>query len=161
MNRCQRRLCLLFALGLGFSPLWTSYAQEKKDAPAIKNDYFIGKVIPLGEVLAKKGIKLDDDAPLWLALATEDGKTYPLVRDAGVRMFYQDKRLLNRPMRLTGRVVPGTGLVQVVYVHSYVKGVLHDVYYWCDICTIRGYQFVICDCCGGPMELREVPLAPK
>ncbi len=41
-------------------------------------------------------------------------------------------------MRLTGRLIPGSTLLQVVNVHSYVKGKLHEVYYWCDICTIRG-----------------------
>jgi hypothetical protein len=44
-------------------------------------------------------------------------------------------------------------------VHSYKDGKLHDVYYWCDICSIRGSELHACDCCGGPMELREVPAA--
>jgi len=32
----------------------------------------------------------------------------PLVKDDGSRMFFKDKRLLDRPMRLTGRLVEGT-----------------------------------------------------
>ena len=94
----------------------------------------------------------------WLALVTDEGKIYPLVKDAGSRMFFKDAKLLNRPMRLTGCLVPGSTLLQVVNVHSYVNGRLHEVYYWCDICTIRGYEAGICDCCGGPMEFREVPV---
>ncbi len=115
--------------------------------------------MPLDKLLAKQDVKLDPDAaPAWLALVTEDGKVYPLVKDAGARMFFKDARLLNRPMRLTGRLVANGALLQVVTVQSYVKEQLSEVYYWCDICTIRSYEHGICDCCGGPTELREVPV---
>ena len=49
-------------------------------------------------------------------------------------------------------------ILQVINVHSYKDGKLHEVYYWCDVCTIRGYEAGICDCCGGPVERREVPV---
>ena len=38
------------------------------------------------------------------------------------------------------------------------EGKLHEVYYWCDICSIRRGEKMTCECCGGPMELREEPL---
>jgi hypothetical protein len=75
-------------------------------------------------------------------------------------MFFTDKRLLNRPMQLQGRVVPGTPLLQLTQVQSLKDGKLHDVYYWCDVCAIRRSSLEktgICECCGGPMELKEVP----
>ena len=123
-----------------------------------KNSNFTGKVVPLAPLLAKQDAKLDADAaPHWLALKADDGTLYPLVKDAGARMFFKDATLLDRPMRLTGRLVPGSQLLQVVNVHSVKAGKLHEVYYWCDICTIRGYEAGICDCCGGPMEFREMP----
>jgi hypothetical protein len=126
---------------------------------AQKNTTFKGDVVPLDKLLAKEDIRLDPDAaPSWLALKTEDGKVYPLVKDAGSRGFFKDARLLNRPMRLTGRLVAKGSLLQVVAVQSYVKGQLCDVYYWCDICAIRTSEHGICDCCGGPTELREVPV---
>jgi hypothetical protein len=151
------RLGLVVALTLGLAPVYLSRAQEK--APPLKVDFYKGKVVPLADVLSKQGAKLDADAaPHWMALVADDGKVYPLVKDAGSRMFFKDAKLLKRPMRLTGRLLPGSALLQVVNVHSYVKGQLHEVYYWCDICTIRGYEAGICDCCGGPMELREVPV---
>ena len=86
---------------------------------------------------------------------TSKGKIYPLINDAGARMFAKDKRLLNRPMRLTARLDPKSGSLQVIYVHSLKNGKLHDVYYWCDICTIKRHEAGICDCCGAPMEFRE------
>jgi len=131
-----------------------------QDAPPGKDlQYFTGKVVPLAELLVKRDAKLDADAePYWIALQTDDGKILPLVKDAGSRMFFKDAKLLKRPMRLTGKLIPGSQLLQVINVHSIVNGKLHDVYYWCDICTIKGYEAGKCDCCGAPMEFREVPL---
>jgi hypothetical protein len=98
-------------------------------------------------------------APHWLALVTGDGKVYPLVRDSGARMFFLDPRLRNRPMRLTGRLFQDTHLLQVLGVNSLINGEPHEVYYWCEVCSIhRNEKQKQCECCGGPMELREVPL---
>jgi hypothetical protein len=120
---------------------------------------FNGKVVPLADLVAKLGSQLDADAaPVWLALVTDDGKVYPLIKDDGARMFFQDERLRGRPMRLTGRLLPGSHLLQVVEVRSVKNGQLNEVYYWCDICAIKRFEKKKCDCCGGPMELREVPV---
>lgn len=123
-----------------------------------KNEYFTGKVVPISKIVEKEGGRLDADAsPYLLGLVAED-KTYTLLKDDGSRMFFLDKALLDRPMRLTGRVLPKSNLLQVVNIHSVKDGVLHDVYYWCDVCSIRRSEKKLCECCGGPMELREVPL---
>jgi hypothetical protein len=152
-----RRLALGLALTLGLSPLWWGLVGA---APTpVKPKYFKGKVIPLAKLLEKFGSRLDPDAaPHWLALQGDDGKLYPLIKDDGARLFYNDPKLLNRPMRLTGRLFKDTHLLQVLAVHSYVKGKLHEVYYWCDICSIRRNQKQVCECCGGPMVLKEVPV---
>jgi hypothetical protein len=156
MKTFTRRLALLGVLTVGLVPVLLASAAQG----TFKTQYYKGKVVPLASVLARHGAKLDADAaPHWLALVAVDGKVYPLVKDDGARMFFKDPRLLNRPMRLTARLVPGTGLLQVTNVHSYKDGKLHDVYYWCDICSIRGFELHACDCCGGPMDLREVPAA--
>jgi hypothetical protein len=125
-----------------------------KTAPKIET--FKGKVVPLTDLLAKSDIKLDSDAaPHWLALVTDDGKVYPIVKETGGRMFFKDKTLLNRAMQLSGRVVPGSMLLQVSVVNSLHKGKAHEVYYWCDICAIKRGEKNDCECCGGPMELKE------
>jgi hypothetical protein len=152
-----RRCGLVLALVGGLSPLFFLQAGA---APAkAKRGSFEGKVVPMAAMLKDFGSQLDPDAaPHWLGLVTKDGKVYPLIEDDGSRLFFKDAKLLNRPMRLTGRLFKDTRLLQVVNVHSYVKGKLCDVYYWCDICSIRRSYKKICDCCGGPMVLREVPL---
>jgi hypothetical protein len=152
--RVVKRIAILATFTASMTPLLSALGQEPPADKALQ--FFKGKVLPLADVLAKQGVKLDADAaPYARALVTDDGKVYPLVKDPGSRMFFQDKELLNRPMRLTGKLVPGSTLLQVINVHSYKDGKLHDVYYWCDICTIRRYEGGICECCGGPMERKE------
>ena len=157
MSTRMKRSAIVVAMAMATVPMLLAIAQE---APTDKSlQFFKGKVVPLADLLAKQGAKLDADAaPAWLALVTDDNKIYPLVKDAGSRMFFKDAKLLNRPMRITGKLIPGSQLLQVINVHSIVQGKLHDVYYWCDICTIRGYEAGICDCCGDPMVFRETPV---
>ncbi len=155
MIRRHLRFAIIFALAIGASPLLLA----KPDGLDKNLQYFKGKVVPLAGLLVKQGAKLDADAePYWLALQTDDGKIMPLVKDAGSRMFFKDAKLLNRPMRLTAKLIPNSQLLQVINVHSIVRGKLHDVYYWCDICTIKGFEAGPCDCCGAPYEFREVPV---
>src|SRR6266478_4250903 len=107
---CSKKKCgILLALILGLAPIYLSRA----GTPPLKTEHYNGKVTPLADILTKQGAKLDADAAAhWLALVTEDGKIYPLVKDNATRMFFKDAKLLNRPMRLTGRLVPGSGILQ-------------------------------------------------
>jgi hypothetical protein len=149
----RRRVGLFLACAAALVPLLGAGPAAPKD------EAFTGKVVPLAELVAKAGSRLDADAaPFWLALVTDDGKVYPLVKDGGARLFFKDKALLNRPMRLTGRLLPGSQVLQVKAVHSLHGGKLHEVYYWCDVCSIRRGEKDVCECCGGPMELREEPV---
>src|SRR5438552_3701034 len=145
------RVSLVLCLGMAAVPLFGLPAQDARP-----NQHFTGKVVPLADVPAKTRPKVDAESATH-ALVTEDNKVYPLLKDASSRMFAKDERLVNRPMRLTARLDPKTNMLQVINVHSLKNGKLHDVYYWCDICTIKGFEKGICDCCGGPMELRELP----
>jgi hypothetical protein len=130
-------------------------------APAAEpasRETFTGKVVPLKGVLEKAGVRLDKDAaPAWLAFVTDDGHAYPLIKDEGGRMFFKDVRLLDRPLRISGKRILDGRLLQVLGVQSVRKGELYDVYYWCDICSIKRFEKQDCDCCGALMELRETP----
>src|SRR5262249_2013244 len=80
-------------------------ADAKK--PEAQTVELTGKVVPLADLVAKGGSKLDADAdPVSLVLVADDGKVYTLVKDGGARLFFKDKALLNRPMKLTGRLLP-------------------------------------------------------
>jgi hypothetical protein len=151
-----RRLGVCTALIVALAPLLLAADPKAAKEPEPKTEEFNGKVVHLAPLLEKFGAKLDADAAATsLALQTDDGKVYPLIKDDGSRLFFLDKRLLDRPMHLTGRLEPATRMLQVLTVRSIIKGELHDVYYWCDICSIRRGEKKTCECCGGPMELRE------
>ncbi len=132
---------------------------ESRKTPDAKAETLTGRVVSLAELLKKSGIELDAEAaPHWLALVADGGAIYPLIKDAGSRPFYRDPRLLNRPMRIQGRLVPGSQLLQVLQIRSLKEGKPHEVFYWCDVCSIKRASLEnVCECCGGPMELRETP----
>src|SRR5579871_350137 len=93
-----RRLLLSLGCLAGLAPLWAAGPAELVT--------FEGKVVPLADLVAQAGGRLDAD-PHSLALVA-DGKVYTLVKDVGARPFFKDKALLNRTMRLTGRLLPGS-----------------------------------------------------
>ncbi len=158
MSIPRRRLCLAAACLAALLPFLVGRADTGK---VVQAQTYPGKVVKLADLVAKDGGKLDADAEACsLALAGDDGKVYPLVKDGGSRLFFKDPALLNRPMRLTGRLVPGTPYLRVLATQSVVKGQVCDVFYWCDICNIRRGEKMICECCGGPMYLREEPVKP-
>lgn len=157
MRRLSRRLFLVLACIFALLPCLRWGLMSR--AEPVKVEQFKGKVVLLADLLAKGDVQLDADAaPYWLVLDCEDGKIYPLVKDGGARLFFLDRELLKRPMRLTGRLIPHSQLLQVTAVHSYVKGQLHEIYYWCDVCSIRRGEKNACECCGGPMVRREEPV---
>jgi hypothetical protein len=81
---------------------FTSGIAADKDAKTIQLD---GKIAPLAGILEKFGSRLDAEAsPHWLALVTDEGKVYPLIKDDGSRLFFADPHLQNRSMRVTGRL---------------------------------------------------------
>jgi hypothetical protein len=152
----RRRVILGLASGSILTPLLVA---ADKPADALKVETFTGKVVPLADLVAKAGSKLDPEAaPQSLVLVNDDGKVYTLVKDGGARLFFQDGGLLNRPMRLNGKLLPGSQILQVTLALSIVKGEPHEIYYWCDICSIRRSEKMICECCGGPMERHEEPV---
>lgn len=161
MTAVQRvRLGICLALACTLLPVLRTLAQPKP-AKAGQTQFYQGKVVPLADLLEKQGIKLDKEAAAQLmVLVSDDGKIYSLVKDDGARMFWKDSQLLNRPMRLTALPVGNTNFLQVFQVHSYLKGELHEVFYWCDICIIKRFEKRDCECCGAPMEFREPPLKP-
>jgi hypothetical protein len=131
--------------------------KKKEVSPSAKS--FTGKVVPLATLLKKQGIAFDADSTKdSLALETEDGTIYQLVKNDASRKFFLDTELLNRPMRLTGKLVKGSQILQVEKVQSIWDGKLHEVYYWCEKCQLRAEELGLCKCCGGPTVLYETPL---
>ena len=87
------------------------------------------------------------------------GLRYPLIlRTAQSEALYVDERFKKHTLTLSGRVFPGTGILEVSGWQWHRDGKSYEVYYWCDVCTIRGFTPGPCACCQAEVELRERPL---
>ena len=90
-----------------------------------------------------------------LALETEDGALFPIVEDLRGRAFRKDDRLRDRPVELLVRQFKDSPMIQVVRLYALKEDGKYELDYWCDICAIAMFELKACDCCQGPIELRE------
>lgn len=93
---------------------------------------------------------------IW-ALRTADGTYYTLLRTQLSEAIFLDARIRKKDLLLRGRVFPKTQALEVTSIKSIVNGMVHDLYYWCDICAIHSVSPAECACCQGPVELKEEP----
>lgn len=122
---------------------------KSKSANA-KAQVFAGKVVTVDAPADKSGEKR-------MALKGEDGTTYPLVADDVSRMFRLYPQLRDRPVKITGQLLPETKDLKVQVVETTKDGKPHVVDFWCEICQISHQQPGACVCCGDDLELREKP----
>ena len=136
----------------------TDPARGEAPKPAAKATAFLGKVVPVSSLKVKPVGKFVPDA---VALVGDDGKTYPIEASEAAKMLVLDPQLHNRPMKLTATLTAATQSLKVEKVQSVVKGVVHDIDYWCDNCQFPNTAPGPCMCCGGPTEFRERPAKEK
>lgn len=125
--------------------------------PAVK---LRGQVLPYREAVGRKtGQALVEE---WgrdlLAFQTEEGRILPLLPTEAARFFYQDRRMWRRRMEVTSRVDPNVPAVSMLEVRAVKGDRLYEIFYWCDICSIKMYQLKQCECCQGPVQIREHPV---
>ena len=96
---------------------------------------------------------------LWGFRTDVEGKAryYTVFRNALSEALFVDQRFREHELRLTGRVFPSTSLLEVTRFQWYREGKLRDLYYWCEVCAIRGVDPGACACCQDKVELREAP----
>ncbi len=116
-----------------------------------------GKVVYLAEALERRfGVQSVPEAKdRMLALESADGALYPIVEDIRGRSFRIDKRLRGIDVELYVRQYDKSPMIQVIRVYAQKKDGKFELDYWCDICAIAMFELKPCDCCQGPIELRE------
>ena len=95
------------------------------------------------------GFRVEDKA------AAGGARYTTLLRNAGSEALFADRRFKERELRLYGRVFPSTSVLEVTRFQWYRDGKLMEVYYWCEVCSIRGVDPGPCACCQARVELRE------
>jgi hypothetical protein len=87
-----------------------------------------------------------------------DGQIFTVLRTKLSAAIFVDDRVRDRELILSVRVLPLSRVIDVVTIKSVKDEVVHDLYYYCFICSIRTVDPAICLCCQEPVELMEVPL---
>lgn len=144
----MRTAALLLVLGL---------AQEKEKPAAFEER---GRLVCLIEEMKERYRAQASPIHDHLAgfrVAGEPPRYVTLYRNALSEALFVDKRFQERELRLTGRVFPSTSLLEVSRFQWYRDGRLFEVYYWCDVCAIKGVDPGACACCQEKVELREAP----
>lgn len=171
VRNTSRRIFLL-VIGVAFITMLGGHACMAEDGEASEpvaeassgpTDYetitLRGQVEWLAKVLERRfGIQTDDDArEAVVALETQEGRVYPIVKDARGRGFHKDARIRNIDVALRVRKFKGSPVVQVIRVYTIRDGEIFEFDYWCDICSIPMFELKECECCQGPIRFRERP----
>ncbi|HKQ40383.1 MAG TPA: hypothetical protein VJ063_20080 [Verrucomicrobiae bacterium] len=90
---------------------------------------------------------------------TEAGAYYTLLQTKLSEALFMDERLRKKDLLLKGNILPKTQILDVTLIKSIRNGVVHDLYYYCDVCAIEAVSPAECVCCRGPMQLIEKPAA--
>lgn len=116
-----------------------------------------GKVVWTAEALKRKyGVAVDADVEhAQVALETAEGMLHPIVKDARGRAFHKDERWRDIELELEVRRFTGSPLIQIIRTFSMHDGQPYLLDYWCDICAIPMYELKECECCQGPIRIRE------
>ncbi len=149
----------LLILGV-LSGLVLATGSQSAEPEKPKATTFEGKVYPTSVALKKLGIFADNDSD-GLALVTDDGTLYTLVKDDESRILFLDAELRKRTFRLTAVKVAGSQMLQVKKVQTIKEGIVYNVDYWCEHCQLAAPEPGRCVCCGAIVALRELPVDPK
>jgi hypothetical protein len=125
--------------------------------PKHRSQSLRGQVVWLADAMLKRyGIETDADAAhAQVALDADDGMLYPIIKDFRGRAFHVDERLRDVEMELLVRRYDGSPLVQVLRIYTLKPEGKYELDYWCDVCAIPMYELKECECCQGPIRIRE------
>jgi hypothetical protein len=101
-------------------------------------------------------------APGSMQFKTESGGIYTLVSNRMSSALFIDTNLQAKTLLLKGRVWPERKFEVTGNVRSIHDGRIHELYYYCDVCVIKGIDPGPCMCCRDLVVLVEEPEAnPK
>jgi hypothetical protein len=111
-------------------------------------------------VMELKGqlVRLSGKSNERVGFKTEQGAVYLLVSNHMSSALFLDTNLLGKTLVLKGRESPETNSFEVTgNLRSSRGGKIHELYYYCDICSIEGIDPGPCMCCRDPVHLVEEP----
>ena len=140
-------------------PARTTQAQAIKSTLGADEIRLQGRVVCLAEEMHQlHRTDLPGNHEHLYGFKTTNGMFYTLLRTKFSEALFVDKRLREKELILKGRVFPKTQIFEPTTLRSIRNGVIHDLYYYCEICNIQMVAPGKCECCQGPVELVEKPL---
>jgi hypothetical protein len=119
-----------------------------------------GRIVCLSEEMHRLyDAHLPSDHEHLYGLKSTDGSFYTLLRTKWSEALFRDARLRERELLLKGRLFPQTHILDLTRLRSFREGKVCDVYYYCDVCSVKSVAPGPCICCRAPVELVEEPLA--
>lgn len=85
-----------------------------------------------------------------------DEKLYRFLPTDVLTAMFADERIRQMELQIMGRLHAKDQL-EIVRVQAVKEGTLHDVYYYCYVCSITSYAPGPCVCCGKDVELIVTP----
>jgi hypothetical protein len=92
------------------------------------------------------------------ALRTERGELFFFDRNDAKSPMFQDPRVRERTLHVKAWTRDDDYL-DIIKVFSRKNGRLHDLHYYCSVCSITAFAGGPCWCCQQEFEFREVPIA--
>jgi hypothetical protein len=113
-----------------------------------------------GAIVELRGRLLPSKEPVTNAVfRTESGARYSVVSNRLSSALFLDTNLQSKVLVLGGRVLSGKETFEVTRNFRSIRdGSLHELYYYCDICVIKGIEPGPCLCCREPVVLVEEPV---
>jgi len=88
---------------------------------------------------------------------TEANGVYTLVSNRMSSALFIDTNLQAKTLLLKGRVLPQRKFEVTGNVRSIHDDRIYELYYYCDVCVIKGIDPGPCMCCRAPVVLMEEP----
>jgi hypothetical protein len=92
-----------------------------------------------------------------LLFKTDQGPVYKLLRTPQSEALFVDTNLHAKVLLLKGKLLPEKTFEVTGNFRSIKNGKVHELYYYCDICSIASNTPGPCQCCREPVKLREEP----
>jgi hypothetical protein len=133
----------------------TRLESENNGAPP-RNVELAGRLVCLAEEMQRiHGADLPSNHRHVEGFRTEQGEYFTLLETKLSVALFKDPLLKSRQLLLKGRVYPGSRIFDVTLIRSLKNKRIHDVYYWCDICSIKSVVPGECMCCQEEVEFQE------
>lgn len=139
------------------SPLGESNSKKAEDTPKLIE--LRGRVVDLlTELRQSYPVEPPRKPKSVLAFKTINGDLFILLETRTSVALFLDPRLHKKDLVIHGRTFPKSKVFEPTSYRTMKDGRLHDLYYWCDICSIKSLSPEDCACCQEPVILTEVPI---